>query len=148
MVSERGGGIDKKKYKLLKKALKDQLDLRSNLEVELMSKIQKIEEQTKAFEEMKEQNLTLYSKNAELEDVVTNLKQLNKMNEDGAQTDEEHLKEMMGAQNLLREEMKEKEFFKEQAQHLTQKLISIEEAYNIKEKDINAQIQRKSEEMI
>ena len=84
MVSERGGGIDKKKYKLLKKALKDQLDLRSNLEVELMSKIQKIEEQTKAFEEMKEQNLTLYSKNAELEDVVTNLKQLNKMNEDGA----------------------------------------------------------------
>lgn len=29
-------------------------------------------------------------------------------------TDEEHIKEMLGTQELLREEMKEKEFYKEQ----------------------------------
>lgn len=35
------------------------------------------------------------------------------MNEEGGQTDEEHMKEILGAQSLLREEMKEKELFKE-----------------------------------
>ena len=46
MMSERegAGGVDKKKYKLLKKALREQLDFRANLENELMGKIKKVEE--------------------------------------------------------------------------------------------------------
>ena len=90
----------------------------------------------------------MYSKNAELEDVVANLKQLNRMNEEGGRPDEEHLKEIMGAQTLLREEMKEKEFFKEQAQNLTQKLVSIEETYLEKSKAIETNMKNNKEEMI
>ena len=51
MMSEN---VDKKKYKLLKKALKEQLEFRANLEAELMGKIKKLEEQTLTLEELKE----------------------------------------------------------------------------------------------
>ena len=113
-----------------------------------MGKIKKVEEQTQNLEELKEQNLDLYAKNAELEDLVANLKSLNKLNEDGLQTDEEHLKEMMGAQTLLREEMKEKELFKEQVQNLTQKLVDLELEQERREKAFHAEIKQNKDEMI
>ena len=55
MVSEKGdGSVDKKKYKILKKALKEQLEFRANIEAELMTKISKIEEMQQTMEELKE----------------------------------------------------------------------------------------------
>ena len=53
-VSMMSENVDKKKYKLLKKALKEQLEFRANLEAELMGKIKKLEEQTLTLEELKE----------------------------------------------------------------------------------------------
>ena len=50
-----------------------------------------------------------------LEEKQAELKHVNKLKLNPDNTDEEHIKEMLGTQNLLREEMKEKEFFKEQA---------------------------------
>ena len=42
-------------------------------------------------------------------------------------TDEEHIKEMLGTQNLLREEMREKEFFKQKAQTVMEQMVRMEE---------------------
>ena len=47
--------------------------------------------------------------------------------EGNAYTDEDHIKEMLGTQSLLREEMKEKEFFKERYQNLMEETIKMEE---------------------
>ena len=60
---------------------------------------------------------------------MANLTHLDRINSEGEKPDEEHLKEMMGAQTLLREEMKEKELYKEQVQNLTQKLTQVQFEY-------------------
>lgn len=41
---------------------------------------------------------------------------------------------MLGTQNLLREEMKEKEFFKTQAKEAFEKLVQIENDFRVKER--------------
>lgn len=48
--------------------MRDQIQMRADLEAELMSKIAKVEEQTKELEELKEQNVALYLRNQELEE--------------------------------------------------------------------------------
>lgn len=47
----------------------------------------------------------------QLEERVADFKTRVKVNESSG-TESEHMKEMLGTQNLLREEIKEKEFFK------------------------------------
>lgn len=64
------------------------------------------------LEQFKDKNLQLYEKNIDLEERIADYKQIARVVENPAQSDSEHMKEMLGTQNLLREEMKEKEFFK------------------------------------
>ena len=53
------------------------------------------------------------------------MRHANKLKENPDATDSEHIKEMLGTQALLREEMKEKEFFREQAASTMQQFLSL-----------------------
>ncbi len=111
MVRKEKVGIDKKKYKMLKAAFKEERDARVAYEIELNKLLSKYTVQTKEFEETKDKNLQLYEKNIELEERIADFKARVRVSEN-PHSESEHLKEMLGTQNLLREEMKEKEFFK------------------------------------
>ena len=105
----------KRNYKLLKKAFKEERELRANVENELMLKIKQVNEQAIQMEELKDRNLELYEDKQRLEEQSAGLRHTHKLQSTTENTvDDEHIKEMLGTQNLLREEMKEKEFFKEQ----------------------------------
>ena len=52
--------IDKKKYKLLKQAFREERELRMNIENELENQIKKVEDQGRELENIKERNLDLY----------------------------------------------------------------------------------------
>jgi hypothetical protein len=104
-------GISKKKYKMLKAAFKEEREARVTLEFEFNKMMTKLASVTAEFEETKDKNLQLYEKNMQLEETVAEFKTRVKVNEASGK-ESEHMKEMLGTQNLLREEMKEKEFFK------------------------------------
>ena len=53
------------------------------------------------------------------------MRHTNRIRDSKDNVDEEHIKEMLGTQNLLREEMKEKEFFKDQAQTSMSQLLEL-----------------------
>lgn len=110
-IRKEKGGIDKKKYNLLKAAFKEERDARVAYEIELNKLLTKYTAQTTDFEQIKDKNLQLYEKNIELEERVADFKARVRASEN-PHSESEHFKEMMGTQNLLREEMKEKEFFK------------------------------------
>ena len=65
---------------------------------------------------MKDRNLELYESNMHLQEQSAGLRHANRLNENVETKDDAHIKEMLETQNVLREEMKEKEFYKEQAQ--------------------------------
>ena len=105
----------KRNYKLLKKAFKEEREFRVNLENELMTKIKQYNDQAIEIEELKDRNLDLYEKSVHYEEQSAGLRHANRINQNVDNADQEHIKEMLGTQNLLREEMQQKEFFKEQA---------------------------------
>lgn len=69
---------------------------------------------------MKDRNVELYSRNIELEEFVsehkTSVKVAQKVPLTENRTTNGHLEEMMNVQQLLREEMKEKDMYKQQAE--------------------------------
>ena len=67
----------------------------------------------KECELLKDKNLELYDLKERFEEQASLNKTISRVGDGENYTDEEHIKEMLGTQNLLREEMKEKEFFKE-----------------------------------
>jgi hypothetical protein len=121
------GGVDKKKYKMLKAAFKEERDARLQVEVEMQNLVTKYETQAKEFEETKDKNLQLYDRNIELEEQNADMKSIQRATDNSGQSDNEHMKEILGTQNLLREEMKEKEHYKQVAQDSIEKLLSREE---------------------
>lgn len=133
VVRKEKGGIDKKKYNLLKAAFKEERDARVMYEIELNKLLSKYQAATKELEETKDKNLQLYEKNIELEERIADYKARARVNENPP-SDSEHLKEMLGTQNLLREEMKEKEFFKVQAKEAFEKVVQLENDYRMKER--------------
>ena len=52
--------VDKKKYKLLKSAFREERELRINIERELEHQIAKVESVSKELENQKERNIELY----------------------------------------------------------------------------------------
>ena len=100
-----------------------------------MLKIKQYTEAAEQIEELKDKNLSLYEANMLLEEKQAELKHVNKLQLNPDNTDEEHIKEMLGTQNLLREEMKEKEFFKEQAQTTLEQLIQLQDQSKAKDKE-------------
>lgn len=75
----------------------------------------------------------MYEKNIELEERIADYKTRARANETSA-NDSEHVKEMLGTQNLLREEMKEKEFFKNQAKEAFERVVHMENEFRQKER--------------
>ena len=57
---ENTNTIDKKKYKLLKQAFREEREFRMNLECELENQIAKVEEMSRENENLKERNIELY----------------------------------------------------------------------------------------
>lgn len=82
---------------------------------------------------MKDKNLQLYDRNNELEERIADLKTRARAT-DNPYNESEHMKEMLGTQNLLREEMKEKDFFKSQAKEAFEKLATLENELRTKER--------------
>ena len=76
-------------------------------------------------EEIKDKNLQLYDRNNELEERIADLKTRARAT-DNPYNESEHMKEMLGTQNLLREEMKEKDFFKNQAKEAFEQVVVLE----------------------
>lgn len=124
--------VDRKAYKLLKKALKIERSNYMTLEAELMNKIEKVSAQGITIEQLKDKNIDLQVRIDELEELTSNLRQTVLINKGGNMPDSEHMKEILGAQTLLREEMKEKEFFKAQASKNLEKMLQIEDEMLIK----------------
>ena len=60
--------IDKKKYKLLKQAFREERELRMNIENELQNQIAKVEEIAKENELLKERNIELYDQKEKFEE--------------------------------------------------------------------------------
>jgi len=89
------GGIDKKKYNLLKAAFKEERDARVAYEIELNKLLAKYNAQTTEFEETKDKNLQLYEKNIELEERVAEFKARARATEN-PHSESEHVKEMLG----------------------------------------------------
>ena len=58
----------RRNYKLLKKAFKEEREFRSNLETELMNKVQQYNQQAIEMEELKDRNLELYESNMHLQE--------------------------------------------------------------------------------
>lgn len=117
---------------MLKAAFKEEREARLTCEIELNNLIQKYEQQSAAFEDFKDKNLQLYERNIELEEKCADYRQIQRANENPI-SDSEHMKEMLGTQNLLREEMKEKEFFKKQAKDAIEKMIQMEDEFKQRE---------------
>ena len=112
-----------------------------------MLKIKQYTEAAEQIEELKDKNLELYEANMLLEEKQAELKHVKKLKDNPDNTDEEHIKEMLGTQNLLREEMKEKEFFKEQAQTTIQQLLELQTKSSAKEKELETEAQRRKLEV-
>lgn len=132
----------KRNYKLLKKAFKEERDHRSNIENELMIKIKQVNDQAIMVEELKDRNLELFEEKMGLEEQSAGLRHVNKLRDNTNNKDDEHIKEMLQTQNLLREEMKEKEFFRDQAQTVMQQLMVIQDKDKSKEKELESAAQR------
>lgn len=111
-----------------------------------MEKIGQLNEQTERIDELKERNLELYEKNMLLEEQSAGLRQVVRANE-GNGTDEEHIKEMLGTQTLLREEMQAKEQFKEQVQELLAKLTKLKDEMAALESKTAKESQRRLQEV-
>ena len=82
------------------------------------------------LENQKERNIELYEQKERFEELAMTNKSISRCTNEGEgqqYTDEEHIKEMLGTQNLLREEMKEKEFFKDKYQRLMEETIKMED---------------------
>ena len=60
--------IDKKKYKLLKQAFREERELRMNIENELQNQITKVEEIAKENEILKDRNIELYDQKEKFEE--------------------------------------------------------------------------------
>ena len=56
-VDEPKGGVDKKKYKMLKAAFKEERDARLQVEAEMEKLVEKYENLAKELEETKDKNL-------------------------------------------------------------------------------------------
>ena len=95
VVKKEKGGIDKRKYNLLKAAFKEERDARVMYEIELNKLLLKYQASTKELEETKDKNLQLYEKNIELEERIADYKARARVNEN-PHSNSEHLKEMMG----------------------------------------------------
>ena len=91
--SERG--IDRRRYKMLKAAFKEEREARLTCEMELNNLIQKYEQQSAAFEDFKDKNLQLYERNIELEEKCADYRKIQRVNENPI-SDSEHMKEMLG----------------------------------------------------
>lgn len=78
-------------------------------------------------EELKDRNLELYEEKMSLAEQSAGLRHVNKLRDNTEHKDDEHIKEMLATQNLLREEMKEKEFFKNQAQTYMNQFLEIQD---------------------
>ena len=97
-----------------------------------MTKIEKVSAQGVTIEQLKDKNIDLQVRIDELEEITSNLRQTVLINKGGSMPDAEHMKEILGAQTLLREEMKEKEFFKAQAAKNLEKMLVIEDEMLVK----------------
>ena len=104
-----------------------------------MTKIKQYNEQAIEIEELKDRNLELYDTNMDLEEKSASLRHVSKINQIPEQKDDEHIKEMLGTQNLLREEMQQKEFFKEQAQTYMAQLIDLQQKSSNIEKELQTE---------
>jgi len=133
-LSSSKSGIDKKKYKMLKAAFKEERQARVTCEIELNRLVTKLQNLTTLYEEMKDKNLQLYDRNNDLEERIADLKTRARAVDNPYKEDSEHMKEMLGTQSLLREEMKEKEFFKGQAKETFERIAAMESEFKQKEK--------------
>ena len=89
--------IDKKKYKLLKQAFREERELRMNIENELQNQITKVEEIAKENEILKDRNIELYDQKEKFEEKAALNKSISRATNEGENyTDEEHIKEMLG----------------------------------------------------
>ena len=70
------------------------------------------------------------------------MRHTNRIRDNKDNVDEEHIKEMLGTQNLLREEMKEKEFFKEQAQTSMSQLLALQDKSAARERLLETEAQQ------
>ena len=105
----------------------EERELRANIETELMTKIKQYNDVAIEMEELKDKNLELYEANMRLEEQSAGLRHVNHLNKNKDNTDEEHIKEMLGTQNLLREEMKQKDLYREQYQNTMKQLIELKD---------------------
>ena len=85
------------------------------------------------MEELKDRNLELYEANMHLQEQSAGLRHAHRLKEDGSSgelltKDDAHIKEMLETQNILREEMKEKEFYKEQAQQTMKMYLDVKDS--------------------
>ena len=114
---------------MLRTAFKTIEEEKQSLEIEFSLQSQKLDDQSKEIGFLKERNLELYDRNNELEELASHQSTLQKVqvtsNQGGGKSDTAHMQEMMNAQMLLREEMKEKQLFKEQADETMKQLFSI-----------------------
>jgi len=81
VIRKEKGGIDKKKYNLLKKAFKEEREARLLYEVEINKLSLKYQASAKELEETKDKNLELYEKNIELEERIADYKSRLRVNE-------------------------------------------------------------------
>ena len=120
----------------------EERELRANIETELMTKIKQYNDVAIEMEELKDKNLELYEANMRLEEQSAGLRHVNHLNKNKDNTDEEHIKEMLGTQNLLREEMKQKDLYREQYQNTMKQLIELKDRAQQSEKALEGESQR------
>lgn len=108
-----------------------------------MTKIKQYNDQAIEMEELKDKNLELYEKSLSLEEQSAGLRHANRISQNPLDTDNEHIKEMLGTQNLLREEMEQKEFFKEQAQNTFKQLVALQDESAAKISTLEAEANRR-----
>ena len=64
---------------------------------------------------------------------------MNHLNKNKENTDEEHINEMLGTQSLLREEMKQKDLYREQYQTTMKQLVELKDKAQQKEKELEGE---------
>jgi hypothetical protein len=75
-----------------------------------------------------------------LQESAATLKHANRLNETGDITkDDAHIKEMLDTQNVLREEMEQKEFYKEQAQATMKMYLDLKDSSDRIHKELESE---------
>lgn len=98
-----------------------------------MVKVQQYNTSAIEIEELKDRNLALYETNMHLQESAAGMRHANRLKEDGSggellTKDDAHIKEMLETQNVLREEMQQKDFYKEQAQATMRMYLDVKDS--------------------